>query len=141
MSTPPTLVAAAVLVQAVVWGVLYSGSGPLVGPLVSWLGRRPATLRNVRTNAISQFGAYGFPTARVLRDACEEVLDETLVFPGRTYVSHAIKRLIHGAGRMPFVGIHVPSFACVAKEEVGWRDGASTRGRHRGGTAPPRLLV
>ena len=61
MASAP-LVAAAVLGQALLWGALYSERGPLVGPLISWLRKRPGTLRTVRANASHQFGAYGFAT-------------------------------------------------------------------------------
>ena len=38
-----------------------------------------------------------------------------IIYPGRTYVSNAIKVLMEAG--TSFVGIHVPSFACVARQD------------------------
>lgn len=111
--------------------------------------------------AISSFantGAYGFPSANVLKGCCEVILDQALEAaakqPGRTYVSNAIKLLVDGhasvgaaasaasaasstgetttmgaanpqtdgeglvsVAPVPFVGVHVPSFACVGRQD------------------------
>ncbi|CAM9987730.1 unnamed protein product, partial [Hapterophycus canaliculatus] len=64
--------------------------------------------------AISRYantGAYAFPCGDQLRTACREVLDNPVGKTGEFYTSIIIEGMIRAGQK--FVGIHVPSFACV----------------------------
>jgi len=74
--------------------------------------------------AISRFantGAYGFPTAETLKEACQVAMDDKeggsgASNPAQLYISNAISLMMRRHG-IEFMGVHVPKFANVGREE------------------------
>ncbi|CAM9226622.1 unnamed protein product, partial [Scytosiphon promiscuus] len=86
-------------------------------PIFSYIEFESGSNRIVRIRekeAISRYantGAYAFPCGDQLRSACRKVLDDPVGKTGEFYTSSIIEGMIRAGQK--FVGIHMPSFACV----------------------------
>eukprot|EP00904_Undaria_pinnatifida_P013269 jgi/Undpi1/9072/HiC_scaffold_26.g11532.m1 len=86
-------------------------------PIFSYICLEPGTnnildiQEKVAISRHANTGAYAFPCGEQLRGFCRNVLDGSVGSTGEYYTSVIIERMIRDGHK--FVGVHVPSFACV----------------------------